>query len=54
MTLDQIRKSLADRSLPIVARMTGIHYNTLRNIRDNRDANPKWRTLKTLSDYLEQ
>jgi len=53
MTLDQIRQSLQDRRLTVVARHTRIAYNTIREIRDNPDANPKWNTICTLSDYLE-
>jgi hypothetical protein len=37
----------------MVAEATKIHYNTIRSIRDNRVANPSYRVLKALSNYLE-
>lgn len=52
MTLEQIREALSDRRLSLVAELTGIHYNTIREIRDNPDANPTYRVVVTLSDYL--
>lgn len=36
-----------------VAEATGLHYNTIREIRDNPDANPTHRVLAALSEYLE-
>jgi hypothetical protein len=52
MTLEQIRVALADRRLTVVSKATGIHGNTLRNIRNNPAANPTHRVIKALSDYL--
>jgi hypothetical protein len=37
----------------MVAEATGLHYNTIRGVRDNEDANPSYKVLKALSDYLE-
>lgn len=54
MTLEQIRRALADRMPGKVATSTGIHYNTIREIRDNPDANPTYKVLRALSDYLER
>lgn len=53
LTLQQVRKSLSDRQLSKVSKATGIHYNTLREIRDNPDANPTYKVLSALSKYLE-
>jgi transcriptional regulator with XRE-family HTH domain len=53
-TLDQIRAALADRNLQAVAQAAGIHYNTVREVANNKDANPTYKTLKKLSDYLER
>lgn len=53
MTLESIRKALNDRRLVMVAKATGLHYNTLRDIRDNPATNPTYQTMKALSDYLE-
>jgi len=52
LTLDQIRKALRDRRLAKVAQATGLHYNTVREIRDNPNANPTYKVIKALSDYL--
>lgn len=52
MYLEQIRAALADRRLSLVAEATGLHYNTVREIRDNPDANPTYKAVKALSDYL--
>ena len=53
MTLDQIRAALKDRRTDKVAEGTGLHYNTIREIRDNPEANPTWRVLQALNKYLE-
>lgn len=52
LTLDQIRAALRDRRLAKVAEATGLHYNTIREIRDSPDANPTYKVIKALSDYL--
>lgn len=53
MTLEQIRDALSDRMPAKVAEATGIHYNTIRNVRDDLTANPTHKVMKALSDYLE-
>ena len=52
LTLEQIRESLRDRMPAKDAEATGLHYNTNREVRDNPDANPTYKVLKALSDYL--
>ncbi len=52
LSLTQIRAALADRRISAVAAATGIHANTLHNIKKNPDCNPSARTLMVLSDYL--
>jgi hypothetical protein len=42
-----------DKRLEVVASAIGVHYNTLRAIRDNADSNPTHRVLLALSTYLE-
>lgn len=54
MTPDDIRAALHDKRIDMVASATGLHYNTVRDIRDNDNANPTWRVIKALSDYLSQ
>ena len=52
LTLEQIRSQLQDRRLTVVAERTGLHPNTLRDIRNNAQCNPSHRVLAALSDYL--
>jgi hypothetical protein len=52
LTLEQIREALRDRMPARVAEATGLHYNTIREVRDNPEANPTYKVLKALSDYL--
>jgi hypothetical protein len=53
MTLEKIRTQLQDLRPARVAEATGLHFNTIREIRDNPEANPTLRAMKALSDYLE-
>lgn len=53
MTIEEIRKQLQDLRPARVSEATGLHANTIREIRDNPHANPTYRALKALSDYLE-
>jgi hypothetical protein len=52
MTLEQIKRALQDRRPGLVAEATGLHFNTVRDVRDNPDANPTYKVLKAISDYL--
>lgn len=52
-TLDKIRFLLQDRRLNHISEVTGLHINTIREIRDNPDANPTYKVLVALSNYLE-
>lgn len=53
MSIDDIRRQLQDLRPSRVSEATGLHANSIRDIRDNPEANPTYRTLKALSDYLE-
>lgn len=53
LTLPQIRIALADRVLEKVSQATGLGVNTIRSVRDHPDANPTYRVLSALSDYIE-
>lgn len=53
LTIEAIRLALRDRRISMVAEATGLHYNTIKAVRDNEDANPSYKVLKALSDYLE-
>lgn len=54
LTIEQIRDKLIDRRVSMVSEATGLHYNTIRWIRDNADANPTLDTMKKLSAYLSE
>jgi len=54
LTLDEIREGLKDRRLLVVAEATGIHANTLMEVRDNPLANPTYKVFKLLNDYLAE
>lgn len=53
MTLQDIRNALQDRRLLMVAEATGLHYNTIKQVRDNVHSNPTHKVLIALSEYLE-
>lgn len=53
LTLEKIREALQDRRAAKVADATGLHYNTIREVRDNPESNPSYKTVVALSDYLE-
>lgn len=50
--LKVIKDALADRNLAAVAKATGVSYNTLVAIRAGSNANPTYRILRVLADYL--
>ena len=52
LTLEQIRQALQDRRLARVADVTGLHYNTLREIRDGSNVNPTYKVMLALTEYL--
>lgn len=54
MKLDDVKKKLHDRRLSIVSEKTGVHQNTLRAIRDGKNANPTMNTLRAIVNYLER
>lgn len=51
ITIEEVRKILKDRRLIIVAKETGLSYPTIKAIFDGK-TNPKYETVKLLSDYL--
>ena len=52
MTLDNIKRLLADRRLDIVSAATSVNRTTLAAIRDGKNQNPTLRTMQRLSDYF--
>lgn len=53
LTLEELRHALKDRRIPLIAQATGLHYNTVADVRDNEDANPTYKVLKALNDYFK-
>ena len=53
LTVEQIAKALRDRSPTIVGRVTGLHPNTIRYIRDGLSKDPGHSTVRKLSEYIE-
>jgi transcriptional regulator with XRE-family HTH domain len=53
LTIDQIFDLLQDRAVPVVAERTGIHYNTVLNIKNGTNKNPSYEVIKKLSDYFQ-
>ena len=54
MLLEDIQEALRDRKIKMVAEATGLHYNTVRQLASSPDANPTYKVVKALSDYLER
>lgn len=54
LTLEQIKDELQDRRPGIIAEATGLHINTILSIRDDEQADPKYSTIRAISDYLER
>ena len=52
MTPDEIRAALQDRRIDAVAAATGIHRNTIAQLRSGKNTNPTWETMRKLSEYL--
>jgi hypothetical protein len=53
LTLEQIRTQLQDRRLSVISDHTGLHYNTIRAVRDDYRHQPSYDTVRRLADYLE-
>jgi len=53
LTLETIIELLQDSRISAVSRKTGLHYNTIRAVRDGRATSPSYATIKALSDYFQ-
>lgn len=53
LTIETIRERLRDARPSRVAEATGLHYNTVRRVRDGDSVQPSYEVIKKLSDYLE-
>jgi hypothetical protein len=54
MSLIEIQRALKDRRIGIISQYTGVHVNTIREIRDNPLANPTHNVMLRLSNYLTE
>ncbi len=54
MPIEEIRKQLQDRSPKKVALACGVHFQTVRAIRDGKNTNPTLRVMEALSSYLQR
>lgn len=52
LSLIDIRKKLQDRRLDKIVEATGLHRNTIANVRDGKTDNPDYRVVEKLSHYL--
>lgn len=53
LTLEQVRKSLEDRKLTVVAQATGLSYDTVWRVQRGDIKAVSYDVVKRLSDYLE-
>ena len=53
LTIEQVRIYLRDCSPSKVSERSGVEPLTITRIRDGVTPNPKYETLKALSDYIE-
>ena len=52
MTLEEIQEKMKDRVLTVIAEKTGLHHNTLLNIKKGQK--PHLRTLVKLTKYFKE
>jgi hypothetical protein len=52
MSPEQISMALKDLRIEKVAEATGLHYNTIRAIRDSRSEDPRYSTMVALDRYI--
>lgn len=52
LSLEQVKARLRDRRLAVVAEATGLTYNTLWRIMNERTKSVSYDVVKRLSDYL--
>ena len=53
MTIEEIRRHLADRNLSIVARAIGMSRQQLWAIKSGRNENPTAKTMRRIARYLQ-
>jgi DNA-binding Xre family transcriptional regulator len=53
MTIEHIKRFLADKRLSVISEKTGLSIGTLRALRDGQNDNPTIKTLEKLTAYME-
>ena len=53
LDIDELKARLQDRVLSKVSASTGLSVATIADIRDGRQANPRYGTIKALSVYFD-
>jgi|TARA_R110000823_G_C15824863_1_gene489680 hypothetical protein len=53
LTPAQVQEKLQDRVATIVATRTGLHANTIRDLKSGAILNPSYETMMKISAYLE-
>ncbi len=54
MTPEQLRAALQRETLAEIARGSGVHYNTVRNIALGKNQNPTYRIMQKIIAYMER
>ncbi len=54
LTIDEIRKRLADMNLAKVSKNSGVEYQKILYLCRNEQSEPAHSTIEALSDYLEK
>lgn len=54
LSIEQIRRRLEPMQLSKVEQATGVHRNTLYAIRNGKNTEPSYQTIRKLSEYLQQ
>lgn len=54
LPLEDIRRRLRGETITDVSEATGLHYNTVRYIRDGAQSNPTLRVMVALSRYFKE
>lgn len=52
ISVTALQSALDDRNVSAVSRATGLHENTIRNLRKGNGGTPSLGTIRILSDYL--
>lgn len=54
MELEEVRRRLRDRKIYVVSEATGLHFHTLRRLRDGDTKKPSYDTVRRVSEYFHK